>query len=79
MHIGPTQLCIQTGFKSWSRLPFVVNTANDTLIYLSISSYLFWCSHTLGPWSVRITVFFKGTGMLQVMSALLAGGQEYYL
>ena len=79
MHIGPTEFCIQTGFKSWSRLPFVVNTANDTLIYLSISCYLFWLSHTLGPWTVHITAFFKGTGMPRLMSVLLASGQEYYL
>ena len=79
MHIGPTELCIQTGFKSWSRTPFVVNTANDTLIYLSISCYLFWLSHMLGPWSAHITAFFKGTGMPRLMSVLLTSGQEYYL
>lgn len=65
--------------KKLDRLPYVINTAYDTLAYLAMSWKLATFSIAGDTWKRRALSFFKGDGLLGLTTALLRGGQVYFL
>ena len=78
-HIGTTQWCIITSVAPYGSAPIVLNTVNDTLVFIAISVRLVSSSSASDSFGARMKSFWLGHGLPGLSRGLLRGGQLYYL
>ncbi|KAH8078389.1 hypothetical protein BXZ70DRAFT_659522 [Cristinia sonorae] len=78
IHIGTTKNCVNSNVKSFASAGIIAAAANDTLVFLAISTQLMMYS-LADTWSSRIKAFMKGQGLGHISKTLLQTGQLYYL
>ncbi|KAH8082421.1 hypothetical protein BXZ70DRAFT_959054 [Cristinia sonorae] len=78
IHIGTTKHCVNSNVKSFASAGIIATAANDTLIFLAISTQLVMYS-LADTWTSRIKAFMRGQGLGQISKSLLQTGQLYYL
>jgi len=77
--MGPTRRCILTTVRSYVSVSVIINTVNDTLIFLAISYSIISYTVIGDTWGARAKSFFRADGLPRLSKALLRGGQLYYL
>jgi hypothetical protein len=78
-HIGTTQRCIITTCERFGRVPILLNSIMDTLVFIAISFRIVSYSLIGDTFGARMRSFFRGDGLPRVSKNILQGGQLYYL
>ena len=78
-HLGPTNRCIQTGVHTFGYATTLINTVNDTLVFIAISCQIIAYTTYGDNWRARARSFYTAGGLPRMSKALLQGGQLYYL
>jgi len=80
IHVGTTNVCVQTDIKKWAMAGNAVIAVHDTLVYLAISIRLTLNNLPHSSYFVKdvLKIFFSGKGIGQISKTLLTTGQLYY-
>jgi hypothetical protein len=79
-HVGPTDYCLLSSVAPVTAAAAgIINTFNDTLVFLAISWRIARHNATGETWGEYLRSFYKGDGLPRLSKILLQSGQAYYL